>query len=200
MKISYLLFPLIAAVLGWIANWLAIKFLFYPKSPLKILGFHIQGYFPKKQNQIAEKLGAMISKDFFSFAEIEKKISNPGNIEKLMPQVEPHIDHFLRVKLAEEMPMISIFIGDKTINQMKSIFIKELQNLFPVIMENYMKQLEQDIDIEKMVVEKLSQLPSDKMETWLQVSLKNELAWIKMFGAFIGFIIGSLLVLMCLLS
>lgn len=200
MKISYLIFPLVAAFLGWMAHWMAIKLLFYPKNPKRFLGIRIQGYFPKKQNQIAEKLGAMISKDFFSFAEIEKKISNPGNIEKLMPQVEPHIDHFLRVKLAEEMPMISMFIGDKTINQMKSIFIKELQNLFPVIMENYMKQLEQDIDIEKMVVEKLSQLPSDKMETWLQVSLKNELAWIKMFGAFIGFIIGSLLVLMCLLS
>jgi hypothetical protein len=49
-----------------------------------------------------------------------------------------------------------MFIGDKTINQMKAVFIKELQTLFPSMMENYMWQLEKELDLEKIVIDKVS--------------------------------------------
>jgi uncharacterized membrane protein YheB (UPF0754 family) len=200
MKITLILIPIISAFIGWFTNWIAIKMLFHPKLPTKILGITFHGIFPKRQKQFAEKLGKLVSQELLSFSDIEKKISNPENIEKLMPFVETHIDHFLRVKLAEEMPMISMFIGDKTINQMKGVFIKELQTLFPSIMENYMGQLEKDLDLEKIVIDKVSGFSSDKLEEILQAIMSKEFRFVEIIGGVLGFIIGLLQVLLTLLS
>ena len=117
-----------------------------------------------------------------------------------MPFVETHIDHFLRVKLAEEMPMIGMFIGDKTINQMKAIFIKELQSLFPSMMENYMGQLEKDLDLEKIVIDKVSGFSSDKLEEILQAIMSKEFRFVEIIGGVLGFIIGLLQVFITILS
>jgi uncharacterized membrane protein YheB (UPF0754 family) len=200
MKITLLLIPVISAFIGWFTNWIAIKMLFHPKLPVKVLGITFHGIFPKRQKQFAEKLGKLVSQELLSFSDIEKKISNPENIEKLMPYVETHIDHFLRVKLAEEMPMISMFIGDKTINQMKAVFIKELQTLFPSIMENYMGQLEKDLDLEKIVTDKVSGFSSDKLEEILQAIMSKEFRFVEIIGGVLGFVIGLLQVFLTILS
>lgn len=200
MKITFILIPLISAFIGWFTNWIAIKMLFHPKVPIKVLGITFHGIFPKRQKQFAEKLGKLVSEELLSFSDIEQKIADPVNIEKLMPYVETHIDHFLRVKLAEEMPMISMFIGDKTIHQMKGIFIQELQTLFPQIMENYMGQLQKDLDLEEIVVKKVSGFSSDKLEEILQAIMSKEFRFVEIIGGVLGFIIGLLQVFLTLLT
>ena len=73
---------LLSAFTGWVTTWIAIKMLFHPRNPLKILGFTIQGIFPKNQQLIAQKLGQVVSKELLSFSEIEAKIINPENLQK----------------------------------------------------------------------------------------------------------------------
>lgn len=87
----------------------------------------------------------MNKSDQQAFSDIQKKIIDPDNIKKMMPMIEEHIDHFLKVKLAKEMPMIGMFIGDKTITQLKTVFMAELEELFPVVMKNYMKSLQNEL-------------------------------------------------------
>ncbi|MEY2865921.1 MAG: UDP-3-O-(3-hydroxymyristoyl)-glucosamine N-acyltransferase, partial [Pseudomonadota bacterium] len=47
--------------------------------------------------------------------EIEQKITSTDNVNKLMPFVETKVDEFLRVKLSDAFPVISMFIGENTI-------------------------------------------------------------------------------------
>jgi len=199
---SYILFliPVISAFIGWFTNWIAIKMLFHPKEPKKILGITIQGIFPKRQQQFAEKLGKLVSQELLSFDDIQQKLVHPDNIQKLMPVVEEHIDQFLRKKLADEMPVISMFIGENTIQQLKGIFMKELESLFPVIMQRYMGHLQQELDLEKIVTQKVAAFSSDKLEEILQSILSKEFRFVELIGAFLGFIIGLLQVLLTLLT
>ena len=55
------LIPFISAFIGWITNWIAIKMLFHPKDPKRILGVTFHGIFPKRQQQFATKLGAVVA-------------------------------------------------------------------------------------------------------------------------------------------
>ena len=87
MKLLYLI-PFISAFIGWFTNWVAIKMLFHPKKPIKILGITFIGIFQKRQVQFAEKLGKLVSDELLSFQDIESKITNPANIDQLMPQME----------------------------------------------------------------------------------------------------------------
>ncbi|MFN5931887.1 MAG: DUF445 domain-containing protein, partial [Sphingobacteriales bacterium] len=92
MNLSYILIPLISAFIGYFTNWIAIKMLFHPKLPIRVLGITVQGIFPKRQKQFAEKLGSLISNEFLSFQDIEQKIANPSNLKKVLPEVEKHVD------------------------------------------------------------------------------------------------------------
>lgn len=200
MSYSIILIPLISAFIGWFTNWIAIKMLFHPREPRRILGIRFQGIFPKRQQQFAEKLGKLVSEELLSFADIEKKITDPKNIQQLMPLVETHIDQFLRKKLADEMPIISMFIGENTIQQLKSVFLKELETLFPVIMQRYMGNLQQQLDLERIVVEKVAGFSSDKLESILTAIMSKEFRFIEILGAVLGLIIGIFQVLLSQLA
>jgi uncharacterized membrane protein YheB (UPF0754 family) len=187
---NYIIPVLFSAFTGWVTTWIAIKMLFHPRKPINIFGFKLQGIFPKNQQLIAQKLGQVVSKEFLSFAEIEAKVINPDNLEKLKPEIEAHIDTFLREKLVKLFPMLSMFIGDKTINQLKSAFLTELENLFPILMKNYMKKLESDLDLEKIVTEKVASFSSEKLEDILNQITKKEFQFLEVIGGVFGLLIG----------
>ncbi|UEG49059.1 DUF445 family protein [Ferruginibacter lapsinanis] len=197
---GYIITIILSAFTGWITTWIAIKMLFHPRNPIKIFGFTLQGIFPKNQLLIAQKLGQMVSKELLSFDEIEEKVTNPENLQMLRPEIEAHIDHFLRNKLKDVFPMLSMFIGDKTINQLKEAFLTELEELFPVLMKNYMGKLQHDLDLEKIVTEKVASFSSEKLEDILNQITKKEFMFLEFIGGAFGFIIGLIQVLVGIIA
>lgn len=190
MNYWLIIIPFISAFIGWVTNWVAIKMLFHPRQPKKILGITFHGIFPKRQQQFAEKLGKIISNEFLSFADIEQKISNPDNLKKIMPMIEQHVDEFLRNRMSDEMPVISMFIGDKTISKLKSAFMKEIELLFPQVMKQYAGNLKTELDLEHIVIQKVSAFSSDKLEEILYQIMSKEFRFVEIIGGVIGFIIG----------
>ena len=185
---------------GWVTTWIAIKMLFHPRRPFKLLGFTIQGIFPKNQRLIAEKLGQVVGKELLSFDEIEQKVTNPENIEKLRPEIEQHVDHFLRNKIQEVFPMLAMMIGEKTILQLKDALLTELETLFPTLMKSYMTKLEKDLDLEKIVTEKVANFSSEKLEDILNQITKREFKFLEFIGGFFGLLIGLIEVAVSLLT
>jgi len=181
---------LLTAFTGWVTTWLAIKMLFHPRYPIKIFGMTIQGVFPKNQQMIAEKLGQVVSKELLSFEEIEAKITNPDNLQKLRPDIEAHIDHFLRNKLKEVFPMLSMMLGEKTILQLKGAFLEELESLFPILMKSYMNKLQHDLDLEKIITEKVANFSSEKLEDILKQITQKEFKFLEIISTIFGLIIG----------
>jgi len=200
MNYWLLLIPVISAFIGWFTNWVAVKMLFHPRNPINILGIQVQGIFPKRQEQFAQKLGKLVSDELLSFADIEDKITNPENLKKILPQLESHIDHFLRVKLSDSMPVISMFIGDKTIDKFKGVFLEELEILFPKIMKQYTVTIKDQLDLEQIVTEKVKAFSGDKLEEILFQVMAKEFRFIEIIGGVLGFLIGLLQILITLLT
>lgn len=200
MNINYhwILIPLISAFTGWFTTWIAIKMLFHPRKPIRFLGLKIQGVFPKNQEQIADKLGDVVHDELLSFNEIEQKVSNPQNFQKLKPELEKHIDHFLRTRMPDIFPILSMFIGEKTIKQLKAAFLTELEALFPVLMKSYMNKLENELDLKKIVREKVAGFSGDKLEDMLNKITKKEFRFLEVVGAVFGFLIGLIQLLITL--
>src|SRR5579872_2448195 len=199
-RISWWLYtiPFISAFIHWLTIRMALKLLFHPRQPRRIFGLRLQGVFPKKQRQIAESLGRIVGQQLLSFGEIGKTITDPANVNRILPVVEEHIDDFLRNKLKESMPMIAMFIGEKTIAQLKAVFMQELQELFPVILQRYLGHLRDDLDLERMVVEKITGLSNDRLEGMLIEFLTRKFRFVEGIGAALGFLIGMLQILITL--
>ena len=194
------LIPFIAAFIGWLTNRLAIKMLFHPREPRIILGYPIQGIFPKRQTILAEKLGKLISKEFLSFEEIELIISDPEKLNQVLPMIESHVDEFLRAKMSNEMPFLSMFIGGKTIDSLKKIFMLEIELLFPKIMKQFAGNMKAELDLESIVTQKVTAFSSDKLEEILLQIMSKEFRFVEVIGAVIGFLIGLLQVALTLIA
>ncbi len=192
MQYTLFLIPIISAFIGWFTNWIAIKMLFHPREPKKILGLTFQGIFPKRQQQFAEKLGALVSKELISIKDIQNKIAEPATLQKVMPHINTEIANFMDSKLNEHLPIISMFIGNDTLNNLKNSLSTEIQNAFPKLIDKLGDELTQSIDIEKMVTQKVAAFSSDKLEEILVAIMKKEFQFIEIIGAVLGFIIGLL--------
>ena len=200
MNYWLILIPFISAFIGWFTNWIAIKMLFHPRMPIKILGITFHGIFPKRQQQFAEKLGKMVSAELISFQEIEEKITNSSNLEKVLPFIEERIDDFLRRKLSDVFPIISMFIGDSTISQLKTVFMEELKVIFPEMIRKYMKNLESEMDLEQMVTRKVAKFSSEKMESILVQIMSKEFRFVEIIGGVLGFLIGILQIMITIIT
>ena len=185
------IFPLLlSAFTGWFVIWISIKLLFRPHKPVSVAGLKIQGIIPAHQQQIAAKIGKLVSTELFSFAALQEKVADPENFTSLKPEIETHIDHFLREKLKDTFPMLSMMIGNKTINQLKSAFLLELETLFPVLMKSYISRLEKDLDLENLVTQKIAGFSISKTEELIYHAAKKQLIKVQLSGAAIGLLTG----------
>ena len=193
---SIYLIPFISAFIGWFTNWIAIKMLFHPRQPMKLGFMTLQGIFPKRQRQFAEKLGKLVADELLSFEDIREKLTDPQKIKNIIPLVEDHLEHFLRVKLPEAMPVLSMFIGDSTIKQIKDVLVKELDTLFPMMIAQYLDNVKDELDLERIVTDKVAAFSSDKLEQILQGIMSREFRFVEIIGGVLGFLIGLLQLLM----
>ena len=145
---------------------------------------------PSANTALSESLGVLIGQELFSVDYLKGKLLKAGNYEKLVPQIEAHIDHFLRVRLKEEMPVVGMMIGDRTISQMKSIFLKELELLFPEVMEGYLENLKGEQNIGDLIVSRLRQKGPRFLPSLLNPFIRKQILHLQLAGAVGGLLIG----------
>jgi len=192
------LLPLIAALIGWATNYLAIKMLFHPREPKKILGLSFQGVFPKRQNQIAEKLGTLVANELFSMKDIGQRIEELSTQPEAMEEVGKRIEKTIRGKLISAFPMLSMFLSDDMIEKVTNLFKGELEDFMKASASGLAVKMEDSIDVEALVREKVSTFSSDKVEELLIGFMEQEFRFIEKIGAVLGFFIGCVQVALVL--
>jgi uncharacterized membrane protein YheB (UPF0754 family) len=196
MSYTVYLLPFISAFIGWFTNWIAIKMLFHPKTPKKILGITIQGIFPKGQKKFAQKLGSLVASELLHFDDIAKRIADPAHLDEVRPYISDHIDHFLEHKLTEKLPVLSMFISAATLAPIKEGLMEEIDIMLPELMKQYADNLKSKIDIEQMVSRKVASFSSDKLEEILVAIMNREFRFVEIIGAVLGFLIGVIQILL----
>jgi uncharacterized membrane protein YheB (UPF0754 family) len=194
------LLPLISAFIGWFTNWIAIKMLFHPREPKRILGITFQGIFPKRQAQFAQKLGALVSTELINFNDIQQKLVSPSTLNQVSTLLDEKLSNFLENKLGEHMPMLSMFISKSTIDTIKDSIKHELTASLPEIMTKLTITMKQDLNVEQMVTEKVQNFSSDKLEQILNDIMKTEFRFVEIIGGVLGFIIGLVQVIITKLA
>jgi uncharacterized membrane protein YheB (UPF0754 family) len=182
--------PIIAALTGYITNFIAIKMLFHPREKVRILFFDVQGIFPKRQKTLAEKLGKIVAEELFSVEDVKKSLQNPENTEEVTEILDQRLDDFLDNRLSEAMPMLAMFMNDELKTKIKTTLEAELQLMLPEFIEKFVSKIEDEVDVERTVYEKVVSFSTDKLEDILYSIMSKEFKFIEILGGVLGFIIG----------
>jgi len=186
---KYAAVPLIAALIGWLTNWVAIKMLFLPKKPINLGLFVLHGIFHRRQKEIAHKLGEMIEQKLFSHDDIHNVITSDDFLNTILPIVESYLDEFISERLRSIHPMLSM-LPDSMINLFKEKLLEEFQHMVPKVMDGASDTLEEHLNVKEVIRTKIEEFEVDELEAILFSIMKSEFKMIEYLGGVLGFFIG----------
>jgi uncharacterized membrane protein YheB (UPF0754 family) len=187
--------PLVGGLIGWLTNFLAIKMLFHPRQPRVIMGFLLQGVIPKRQRDLALKIGEVVEEELLHTEDILSAINTEELRAHLATVIEGRIDRFLREKLFRGDFLYTKVLSREAVQRLKRALIAELVSLFPLEVEATLKQFVEKVNIRKIVADRVEQFDFDRLESLVYRVARAELFWVEISGGVLGFLIGLLQVL-----
>ena len=118
---TFFLIPILVGAFGWCLVW-AISIM------------------PFKWPYLADKWVGQID-----LAKLIPELTEKDPFEAMKPVINVKLDDFFRHKLSAKLPMISMFIGEKTIEELKEVFMEELALLFPLLITEFSAHLNKDL-------------------------------------------------------
>lgn len=188
---SIILIPTIAALIGWITNFIAIRMLFRPRTPINLGVCTLHGLVPKRQAEIARSIGDVVARDLISHDDITSVLKLPETKGKISSEIEQEIDGFIR-GFAEQNPMVGMFLQGEALLKVRSALINQLEERTPRLIEHVITAVEDKVDFQKIVESKVATLELDRLEELINRVASRELRTIELLGGVLGFLVGIL--------
>ena len=190
----WILLPLVGALIGYVTNTIAVTMLFRPHKPISILGFRLQGLIPKRQPDLARKIGQVVGTHLVEGSDLRHALEGVD----VRPMAEKVIDKALAAKLGEfsSLPMIGAFLTPDKLSGIRNGIVDSLVGNKELIIEELGHAIEEGFDVSSVVEAKVAAFPTQQLEKIILDVAKRELVAIEIWGAVLGAVIGLLQVLL----
>ena len=187
MRWELISLPIVAAIIGWGTNVIAIRMLFWPREPIRILGLELLGVLPRRKGDIAQSIGEVLEDDILPVDDLIAAV----NTEDTRAQVAELITDNLTAKIQRFLPrFIMEQAEDKIRYHLRDLLDSEIESLFDQLGHSLSHDLQSKRLLGKLVEDKINSFDLIHLEKLVLKVTKNELRYIEFFGAVLGFIIG----------
>jgi uncharacterized membrane protein YheB (UPF0754 family) len=110
--LSYFAPPVLGAVIGYVTNYVAIRMLFRPLHPWKILGLRVPmtpGVIPAKRHQLAENIGEMVGDHLLTGQDVSRAISG----RRFQQDLRELIDNRIAALLKKDLGPITTLVPER---------------------------------------------------------------------------------------
>jgi len=178
---------LISTFIGYVTNVVAVKMLFWPRHPINLGFYVVQGVLPKRQAQIAHSLGELVDKELLSLDDVLERINTPEIQEKLVSK----ISEIMKDRLGEILPrIIPGRLIQIIVDALDKIMRQEADNIIDQLFISGKEFLTEEIQISRIVEDKVNAYDLDQLEQMIKGVSAPELTFIEVLGGVMGFIIG----------
>jgi uncharacterized membrane protein YheB (UPF0754 family) len=167
--------PLIGALIGWLTNYIAIK---------------MQGICPKRQKDVARKLGQVVSEELVSVDDLTAHLKEKATSEAILNHIAQRLEEGISSKLPRAFPMLAMFMSGDMAAKVKGFLQEQIGSLNEELIDRLSDELEEELDVQRIVEEKVAAFSSDKLEEILFSIMRREFKFVEMVGAVLGFLIG----------
>lgn len=183
----FILLVIIGGFIGWITNKVAIKMLFRPINPHKILGITFQGVFPRRKDQMAISLAEIIEKELLSKEVIMDQLLGDDKLEGIKSKLIKTITD----KLVEAIPpVVSMMVGGDVRKFVTKYMDKHGDEIFDQMIDEFRTIGADDLDIREIVKNRIDSLDFVEFEKIIFGLMSKELRFVETIGLFLGALIG----------
>ncbi|GAB7081416.1 DUF445 domain-containing protein [Megalodesulfovibrio paquesii] len=185
--------PLLCGLIGWGTNWLAVKMLFRPRQPVRLLGMRfltIQGVFPKRHQALAERLAHLVETQLFSHKDIQAYLEQPAFQTRLHALMDDYLDSLIKDVLPTRIPMLAMFLNDNLAPKIKELLAEQFERLVPRLIQALGQELEESLSVKETVRAKIEAFSMEQLEGVLLTLMKKEFKFIEISGGVLGVLVG----------
>ena len=137
-------------------------------------------------------------KMLINFGDIKDRLSDPDALSNFKEEIAARIEDALRDRI-EKSTMASILIPEQLIQSIHKTIVEEIEKNLPEVISNTITKIEDKLNIEEIVTNKVNQFSDEKLEQLLLDITAKEFTFIEIIGGVLGFLIGIIQLLIAAL-
>jgi uncharacterized membrane protein YheB (UPF0754 family) len=187
---TWITIPAISGVIGWVTNWIAVKMIFRPIEPWRLLGFRVQGLVGRRQADLAKAIGRVVGTHLVEHKDVVKSLEKL-DFEGILGNV---LERGLAPKVQElrSLPLIGGFLTEERVADIRKSITKNVLVHKDLVLEEIENRLEKGLDVPQLVETKVAAFPVARLEALILEVAARELRAITWLGGVLGALIGLL--------
>ena len=181
--------PLVAALVGWGTNYLAVKMLFRPRRPVSVLGLTFHGLIPRRQQDLARSIGATVAESLISHHDLQNAITQGVPNDELRQIIDSEVERFIRERV-QSHPLLGLLVRDSVAVELRRIVVQQVEAALPSIMARFAGTVTKSVDIRSIVERRVAEFDLPTLEGMIQRIAARELRAIEIWGGVLGFLVG----------
>jgi len=184
--------PVFGFIVGTATNWLALKVIFNPILPTKILGITFHGIFMRRQEEVSEVFARVICVEVLHIKAIWSAIFQGSNSKNFTAMLRAHTLVFTDKLLVEVEPLAVAAMGSEKFLQMKEDIAQKVTKKIPDVIDASYEYTQKALDMENIIRVKMGQLPPNDFEGVLHPVFEEEEIVLILVGGGLGALAGAL--------
>lgn len=185
---TWLTIPAIGGLIGLTTNWLAVKMIFRPVKPRRLLFFKLHGLVARRQAELAKAIGRVVGNHLVEQKDVLKSL-NKLDFGGILGKV---LDRGLGPKIQElrSLPLIGGFLTEERIADIKQSITDSIMKHREDVLDEVEKGLSKGLDVPALVEQKVAAFEILELERLILEVANRELRSIVVLGGVLGVLIG----------
>ncbi|UCF30543.1 MAG: DUF445 family protein [bacterium] len=188
--VYFLIFPSVGALVGWFTNWLAIRMLFRPRRPVRILCFTLQGVIPRRHADLAGRVAETVESSLLTQEDLEAAMTGVRWEDEVRRLIARILDEKGPGIFLVMIPGIAQAWSNVVIPTLQDVLGKEINRLIVRSQSAVINKLRTSVDVKGIVRDKVEQFEVEALEGLIRGIARTEFGHIQVVGALTGAAIG----------
>ena len=186
--LPWVMLPTVGALIGYGTNYLAVRMIFRPVRPVRILGFTLQGLVPRRQAELAASVGRVVGEHLLSHDDLTAALARVD----LGTLVTAAFDRGIVPKFAEyqKMPLVGVFLTEERVGDLRAAAVRGVLSRKTEILQGIEAAVREGVDIRQIVEEKVAGFEVSRLESLILEVAARELRAIEVLGGVLGLAVG----------
>jgi uncharacterized membrane protein YheB (UPF0754 family) len=186
-----LIMPAFGLIVGWFTDWLALKMIFNPKEPIRILGIEWQGLFLKRRKEVAADYGALIADEIITPHKVIEAVLRGPLSDRVFAMVRKQVQAALDRNTGLAKPLVVMTVGTSRYQEMKKSITAKVMVRMPDTMAYIEDYARESMDVRNLLIQKMQALDELQFEALIRPAFEQD-EWILItVGALLGFTMGE---------
>ena len=185
--------PLVGAFVGYCTNWLAVRMLFRPRKPVKLLFFTIQGLIPRKRKDVAETVAHLVENYLLKTEDVGRLVNDPLIALKLRERLDKKLAVLIEEGMNNLVPSgFRSLVTYEMLNHFRMTVLNKVIADLPGMINNMRVDLKESHRMRELIEERVNEFDIHKLNRMIEMVSSTGFRRIEILGGVLGAFIGCI--------